>query len=286
MMSPRSFVTRSFIPRLLLALTFAALPVLAQDKPADKPQDAPPAAERMRYMPFDPKISDCRKQPNRMQMTDCVAAHYETRTLFLTNAAQQNDANEILVAVRNMFDPGLKIFLLGSQNAVTIGTYPEEFARIEAFIKTLDIPRKTYRITYTLIESDSGKRLGVQHFSFNVAAGQRFTMKQGSKIPVATGSYDLGKNGAQTQFTYLDVGMNFDTTVDTIANGVHLKTKVEESSATEDKSIMGVSEPLIRQSVIEGVSNLVLGKPAIIGALDVPGSTRHLDIEVLAELLP
>ena len=271
------------VPAALLALAFT--PALrAQDKPAEAP-----ATEHKAYKPYDPAITDCRKQSTRTQQNDCEQARIQTRTIFLTNVTQQSDANEILVAVRNMFDPSTKVYLIASRNAITIGSYPEEIDRIEAFVKTLDLPRKSFRLTYTLTDFDGDKRVGTQHYSIVLVAGQRATFKQGSKIPVATGSYNNGTNanspaGAQTQFTYLDVGMNFDSTLDQVAGGAILRAKVEQSSvAPEPANIAGVAEPIIRQSVFEGYSVLTPGKPATLGSVDVVGSTHRLDITVLME---
>ena len=109
-------------------------------------------------------------------------------------------------------------------------------------------------------------------------------MKQGSKVPIATGSYNAsGNTGAQTQFTYIDVGMNFDVNLDEFANGVRLRSKVEQLGVAEQSSGVGVQDPIIRQSLLEGTSFLTAGKPVVLGSIDIPGSTRHLDIEVVME---
>ena len=135
-----------------------------------------------------------------------------------------------------------------------------------------------------LAETDGGKRVGVQHFAMLVAAGQRTVMKQGSKVPIATGSYGAsGSSGPQTQFTYTDVGMNFDVNLDELANGVRLRSKVEQLGVAEQSSGVGVADPIIRQSLLEGTSFLTAGKPVVLGSIDIPGSTRHLDIEVVME---
>ncbi len=177
------------------------------------------------------------------------------QTFYLTNATQYNDANEITVA-----------------------------ALAQKVISDLDRPKKTYRLTFITVETDGSKRIGVQHFSMIVAAGQRTVMKQGSKVPIATGSYSAtGNTGAQTQFTYVDVGMNFDATLEELANGGRLRSKVEQLSIAEQTSGVGVADPIIRQSSLEGTSFLTLGKPLVLGSIDIPGSTRHLDVEVVME---
>lgn len=145
---------------------------------------------------------------------------------------------------------------------------------------------KSYRLTFTITENDNGKRIGTQHVSMVVLTGGRTTLKQGSKIPVATGSYSTnGAAGSQTQFTYLDVGLNIDASLDDLGDSTHLRAKIEQSSLADSTDIAGVREPVIRQTVMEGTSVMVLGKPVMLGSLDIPGSTRHLDIEVVMETI-
>jgi type II secretory pathway component GspD/PulD (secretin) len=231
----------------------------------------------------DAKPSDCRKLATRTDQVDCEEAHMQMRTIFLKNITAQNDANEIMVAVRNLSDPGLRIYLLNSQNALLIGTYPEQFARIEALVNAIDLPRKTYRLTYTITELDAGKTLGTEHIAMVAVDGRPTTVKQGDKIPVATGSFSTDNNSSQTQFTYLDIGLNFDATLNAVDNGAMLRTKVEQSSLGQPSTIANVTEPVVRQTVLEGNTFLTLGKPVMIGSIDVPNSTHRFDIAVVMD---
>ena len=208
-------------------------------------------------------------------------------TFYLTNTARQEDANEIVVALRNILSPENKVFLVYSQNAIVMSGTPEQLASARKILSELDRPKRVYRLTYTLTEMDGSTRVGTQHLAMIVAGGQRTTLKQGSKIPVATGSYTAGSNGSQNQFTYLDIGLNFDATLDEFVNGVRLRTKVEQSSAPpEGRSAAYPDDPVIRQTVLEGTSFLSVGKPLILGSLDIAGSTRHLDIAVTMDIVP
>jgi type II secretory pathway component GspD/PulD (secretin) len=116
-----------------------------------------------------------------------------------------------------------------------------------------------------------------------VVSGERTTLKQGSKVPVVTGTYDNGKSGTQTQMTFIDVGLNFDVSLDESVNGVRLRSKVEQSSVAEQPSGVGAQDPIIRQTVLAGTSFLTPGKPLVLGSLDIPGSTRRLDVSVMME---
>jgi type II secretory pathway component GspD/PulD (secretin) len=230
--------------------------------------------------------TDCRKLPTHEQRNECADANAQIKTIFLKNITNQNDANEIMVAIRNTTDPGMKIYLLASQNAIVVTSYPEELARVEAMVRTLDRPKKAYRLTYTITELDAGKPIGTEHLSMVVFDGQHTSVKEGDKIPIATGSYSDGSataSGVQTQFTYLDVGMNFDATLNEYDDGALLKTKVEQSSLGQPSTIAGVQEPVVRQTVFDGISFLTLGKPVMLGSIDVPTTTRRLDIAVVLE---
>ena len=159
-------------------------------------------------------------------------------------------------------------------------------------------PVHGYRVTYTLTTSDAGKRVSLDHFSMTVntasITGQdgrttsgRGTLKIGQKVPVATGSYNDGKSAAETQFTYLDVGINIAATVTESPTGLLIASKVEQSSvAPEPVVISGVSEPLIRQVVLDNSSTITIGKVVKVGALDMPDTQRHIDVEVSIEPLP
>jgi type II secretory pathway component GspD/PulD (secretin) len=259
-------VTRRACTLTLAALSSITLAISAQDKPADKPTEKP---------------SQPSHRVNCLANSDCVV-----KTFYLSNSIQGSETNEILVALRNILDPSVKIYLVASQNAIVVDAPSDQMTIVEKLLHDLDRPKKTYRLTYTLTDVDGGKPVGTEHFSMIVVGGQHTTLKQGSKIPVATGSYSTDHNASQTQFTYLDVGMNFDASLDELANGVRLQTKVEESSAETTNTIAGVTEPVIRQAVLQGTAFLTPGKPVSLGSVDISGTTRRLDIVVIMDVLP
>jgi type II secretory pathway component GspD/PulD (secretin) len=208
-----------------------------------------------------------------------------TQVFYLNNISNDKEAGEVVTTVRNMLDARDKVFFVYAQNALFIQAPPDQLLLAKKLVDDLDRPRRTYRLTYTITEVDDGKRVGTQHYSMVLVSGQRTTMKQGSKIPVATGSYESAGATTQTQFTYLDVGLNFDATLDESVNGVRLRSKAEQSSLGSDKLIAGISEPVVRQAVLEGTSILTPGKPLILGSLDIPDSTRRMDIEVVMDVV-
>jgi hypothetical protein len=125
----------------------------------------------------------------------------------------------------------------------------------------------------------------VQHFSIIVASGSRTEFKQGSRVPIGVGGRSSGSSTSNLDVQYLDVGQEIEASLDGYLDGVRLRTKVTQSSIAEDKSGVGTQDPVIRQTTLEGTSTLVQGKPLVLGSLDIPGSTRRQEVEVLSELV-
>ena len=114
------------------------------------------------------------------------------------------------------------------------------------------------------------------------------TLKLGTKVPIVTGSYGATSSrpdlsGVQTQFTYLDLGLNIDAHLRQVSQGLLLTSKLEDSGVLPSTDPNFPQDPAIRQTVLENTALLTPGKPVILGSLDIPGSTHHFDIEVVLE---
>lgn len=214
---------------------------------------------------------------------DAQAAPEIYQTLYLTNLTQQNDANDLVTDLRNML-PRAKTYYVPSQAAISMRASAEDIALAQKILSDLDKTKKIYRLTYTMTEKDAGKTIGVQHFSVIVASGSRTDFKQGSRIPVAVKA-DSSSGNSGADIVYLDVGQEIEASLDGYLDGARLRTKVVQSAVAEDKSGVGTQDPVIRQTTLEGTSTLVQGKPLVLGSLDVPGTTRHQDVEVVSELV-
>ncbi|WP_158789283.1 hypothetical protein [Granulicella sp. L46] len=230
--------------------------------------------------------------PAAAKPNPCVAminAPTETRTFYLTNVNQQIQGTEVMVAIRNLLCPTVKIYYVDSQKAIIIEAPLAQLNLADKIIHDLDRAIRTYRVTYTLTELEAGKTLSTEHYSMLLGDGEHTSMKEGNKIPIATGTYSNGaaatspSSEVQTQFTYLDIGMSFDATIAVSGNGVRLRSKVEDSSLDQPVTIAGVTEPVVRQSVLDGTSVLTLDKPFMLGTIDIPNTARHMDIAVLIE---
>lgn len=215
----------------------------------------------------------------------------ETQTFYLKNAGRQADANEVVAALRNILPPEAKVYLVSSDSAIVIRTTPELLVFAQKLLNDLDLPRKAYRLTYTVTEMDGAKTISTHHFAMLAVDGQQIVVKQGSKVPIATGAYnttssDTKAAGIQTQYTYIDVGLTFDSTLTALGDSAMLKADVERSSVAPETSGVGAQDPIVNQTSLRGIFLLAPGKPARIGSVDMPGTSHHLDVDATLEHLP
>ncbi|MGD0801229.1 MAG: hypothetical protein ABR906_07940 [Terracidiphilus sp.] len=153
----------------------------------------------------------------------------------------------------------------------------------------IEVAPTTYRLTYTITEMEGVKRIGVQHLALtlNVDPENKYRncrVRLGSKVPIATVSKNAETPGA-TEIQYQDVGLNINAHLREFTTGVEVYSNLEQSSISEEQTGVYKFNPVIRQATLDNTSLLTPGKPMLIGSLDIPGSTRHLDIEVVIELV-
>jgi type II secretory pathway component GspD/PulD (secretin) len=204
-----------------------------------------------------------------------------TETIYLANATGPYDLNDIQTAMRNHF-PSAKFYGVAAQYAITVRATAKDMQAIKKMAEELDRPKKIYRVTYNVSDVENGKRTTTQHYSLIVTAGGKAVLREGNRVPLVTGMTGEGANAAQSsQVQYIDVGINIDASID----GTALRTKIEKSSVTDEKSGVVAPDPIIHQTMFEGMSALAAGKPVVLGSLDVPGANRRQEIEVVTEPL-
>jgi general secretion pathway protein D len=127
--------------------------------------------------------------------------------------------------------------------------------------------------TANLLLTDSNTKI-LQNPRIRATDQQKATMKIGSRIPIATGSYQTGAATAlvsslvNTQFQYQDVGVNIEITPTVhFDNDVTLKIKIEVTAQSGSVTISGVTEPILSQRVAEQVIRLREGEANILGGI-------------------
>ena len=107
--------------------------------------------------------------------------------------------------------------------------------------------------------------------------GQKVTLKIGSRIPYATGSFQTNTAAAlvSTQFNYADVGVNIDMTPQVHSTDeVTLHIEVTVSSVQQYINIGGISQPIIQQSANVADIRLREGEVNILGGLSQSQDTN------------
>jgi general secretion pathway protein D len=132
------------------------------------------------------------------------------------------------------------------------------------------------------VMGDSDTKL-IQNPQIRALDGQKASLKIGDRVPVATGSFQPGIGGVginplvNTQFQYLDVGVNIDITPHVHAGReVTLKITMDISSVTGQSSIGGISQPIIGQRKIEQEIRLKDGEANILGGMLEDQQTKSL----------
>jgi general secretion pathway protein D len=145
--------------------------------------------------------------------------------------------------------------------------------------------------TANLLLSDSDTKI-LQNPRIRATDGQKASMKIGSRIPIATGSYQTGATTAitsslvNTQFQYQDVGVQIEMTPTVhFDHDITLKLKIEDTSQSNTVVISGVSEPIIAQKTSEQTIRLREGEASILaGILDKQDLVSITGIPGLGEL--
>jgi type II secretory pathway component GspD/PulD (secretin) len=199
-------------------------------------------------------------------------------------------ANEIVTALRNALGPDASVFLVSGKNAIVARLTPEDDALVQKLLTELDLPQKAYLLSYTLTEMDGTKVLGTHRYSMATVSGMNLKLKQGDKVPIVTGFYSAVATqdkpaGQQTQVTYLDTGINFDSTLTGTSKTGVLKADIVQSNIAPQAFGLGPSDPMVHQTELAGNFLLTPGKPTKLGSLDLPGTTHHLEVEATIEPL-
>jgi general secretion pathway protein D len=136
--------------------------------------------------------------------------------------------------------------------------------------------------TFTVLASDSRTKL-LQKPQIRALDNEKATLKIGDRVPIATGSFASGIGGGgvsplvNTQFQYIDVGVNIDITPHIHSDHqVTLKMVLEVSSVTGQQNIGGVTQPIIGQRRIEHETRLEDGEINLVGGILEDTETQSL----------
>jgi general secretion pathway protein D len=140
-------------------------------------------------------------------------------------------------------------------------------------------------IKATALFTDSNSRI-MQSPRVRAIDNEKATLKIGDKIPIATGSFGTpvgigtatGAVGVNTQFTYMEVGVNLEITPHVHSDGqVTLKTVMEISNVTGNSSVGGISQPIVSQRRADQTIRLGDGEINLMGGILEQTETQSIE---------
>jgi len=144
-----------------------------------------------------------------------------------------------------------------------------QFANLTANDFLVTIPQATANFVF----SNAGTKI-IQSPRIRASDNQKASLKIGDRVPVATGSFQPGIGGVginplvNTQFQYIDVGVNVDITPQVHANReVSMKVTIDVSEVDNYVTIGGISQPVIGQRKIEHEVRLKEGEVNLMGGI-------------------
>jgi type II secretory pathway component GspD/PulD (secretin) len=235
-------------------------------------------------MPLFSRVASAQTSNDETKPAETKPDQLPYQTFFLTYATDRNSLNDIQTDLRNMM-PRAKIFGVEMDKAITVRGTADDLATAQKLIADLDKPRKVYRLTYTVTDKDNPSK-DEQHYSLIVASGDRTVFKQGDRVPIITGTSGDKPAPPSSEVQCVDVGVNINADLATSADALMLSTKFELSSVGNPMAgLNNTGDPDIRQTVLQETTSLMPDKPLVLGTLDLPGTTRHQEIQVVAELV-
>ncbi|PYY17735.1 MAG: type II and III secretion system protein [Acidobacteria bacterium] len=212
------------------------------------------------------------------------------KTFYLTNAASQTEFQDIANTLRTILDI-TRVQPIAAENAIVVRGSPDKVALAEKIVADLDKSRAEVVIDVAILQvsKERIRNLGFTPSLANgpigiqlIPPGQTTTtnpnatngQSSSSRIPIATGSFQPGIGGVginplvNTQFQYLDVGVNIDVQPTVHLNGdVTLKVTMDISSQTNTVSIGGIDQPVISQRKIDHQIRLREGEVNLLGGI-------------------
>jgi hypothetical protein len=138
----------------------------------------------------------------------------------------------------------------------------------------------TYKVDFTIRDTgDAGGKTG-RKYSLLVNRGAKTVFKVGNRVPVPTGGTSGGAL-VNTQFTYIDVGMNIECAVAESGSKFAMHADLDISTGVmADKSPNTALAPTISQIKVNLDTTVAAGKPTLVASFDDPVTSRKFDLDV------
>ena len=152
-------------------------------------------------------------------------------------------------------------------------------------------PAHYYHLDFVIQEVGAdGKPVNSRSYSTTVSTDTRdransASIRTGSRIPIVTGAWSgaSGSEKLQTQYQYLDVGVNIDVpNTEEVGRQLGLSLKAEVTSLPGSQSPTGPGDPVIHQNMWRATVLIPIGKPTVVFTSDALESKGGMQLVVTA----
>jgi type II secretory pathway component GspD/PulD (secretin) len=147
-----------------------------------------------------------------------------------------------------------------------------------------------YKVEYRIHDGNDPAAKAGRRYTILIDSTGRGTFRVGDRVPVATGSFQSGVGGAgvnplvNTQFNYLDIGVNIETKLGEKDGKVELNSNLDLSTISEHKPQPGspvMPAPTVAQMKIAVDALVSPGKPTLVASIDDPVTQRKVEVEAI-----
>jgi hypothetical protein len=146
-----------------------------------------------------------------------------------------------------------------------------------------EVPPHTYRLDYTLTESEGGKKIDSRRYSLETGGGTNSGrswssyIESGTRVPVESKG---DTNHQYNEYQYIDVGTKFRCSISQRDGAQVLDTGLTLSSVAPDATDIDARHPILRNLEIGNVTPIQTGKTTLVGSAEDPNSGRTFLLEV------
>lgn len=140
-----------------------------------------------------------------------------------------------------------------------------------------------YKVEINFRDGNDTGAMTDRRYTMLMTDSRKAVFKVGSRFPVVSGSIQPPAGGSvvDTQFTYVDIGVNIECILHESGGRVALHGSLDMSGIAVNGSgpVAGIRNPTIQQTKLELDTIVELGKPAVVASIDDPLTARKLQVE-------
>ena len=142
--------------------------------------------------------------------------------------------------------------------------------------------RDVFKLDLTIRDTSDPAAKAGRKYSLTVFGQDKNAFRIGNRVPVPVGGSGVGN---PPQFTYLDVGVNLDCTLQETGTRIGMRADLDISTAISSDKAPGAA-PTISQIKINISTAVVAGKPSVVASFDDPVTSRKFEVEALVTKVP